>query len=112
MEFTIPERVTLLGVLPAKGSFVEMAVIRELRAEAEFTDEEKEQGGVQTVGNKVMWTTNFSKEIAIGQATKAVIVKALMKADEDERITTDMVPLYERFVVGQPSDEGEPDVKE
>jgi len=106
VKLNLFERLVCMALLPAEGSFVTLKIVRELQMELAPTEEEialaevKDDlltGGV-TAKN---WNAVEDKEIVFGDIAKALIVSALKKLDEAEKLTQQHFSLYEKFVIGK-----------
>jgi len=110
MELTIPERLSLLEILPAQGSIVTLRVLQELRMMIAFTEEELKKWKITTKrtndgqGAFVTWDEDFSKEVtdlSIGSIAVDIVKRELVKLDQESRLRTNMISLYEKFVDGK-----------
>ena len=100
------DRLVCLSLLPPEGSFATLKIVRELQMELAPTEEESKlaglqddptSGGVQAV---LGWDKVELKEILFGEIGKAIIVTALEKLNEAEKLQQQHFLLYEMFVVG------------
>ena len=102
MKLTVLERISLLGVLPAEGDFVTLKIVRELRENLSFDEDELKQLKVKAEGGRIQWDataeTPGGKEIKIGEKATDVIVAALKKLNADKKLTDQHFSLYEKFV--------------
>ena len=101
MKLGIPERVMLLGLLPAQGSIVTLRVVNELRAALSFSEKEISKSKIQQEGDKIQWDPKVDpqKEVTIGDAASTVIKDALKKMDTDGTLTQMHVPIWDKFMV-------------
>jgi len=100
MKLDVRERLVLLSVLPQEGSFITLKVVRKLREDLSFNEEEiKQYNFVQGEGT-VTWDDNAeqTKEIEIGEKATDIIVDALKKLDEQKQLKLEHCSLYEKFV--------------
>uniref|UniRef100_A0A6M3L2Y8 Uncharacterized protein n=1 Tax=viral metagenome TaxID=1070528 RepID=A0A6M3L2Y8_9ZZZZ len=102
MELSIGERLVLLSVLPAEGTFVTMKVIRELQSNLGFSEEELRDYNVRQEEGKVFWDAANDalkqKGVEIGPKAKDIIVLALSKLSEEKKLRMEHIPLYEKFI--------------
>ncbi len=100
MELNVLERLLLLNLLPKEGSFTNLKLIRVVREELSFTEEEHKLLQFKQTGDKLVWLEGAisNKEVEIGKVTCELIVKALKALDEREGLTEGHVSLYEKFV--------------
>jgi ERCC4-related helicase len=101
MKFTVLERITLLGVLPASENYVTFKVIGNLKNELSFSDEEIKDFGMKVDGDQVTWNPLKVKEkdVEIGETLNEVITKELKKLDTEKKIDDKNASLYEKFVL-------------
>jgi len=102
MKFTVVERIITLNLLPQEGSFSNLKLLREAKESLSFTDKEnKALNFIQKEGS-VKWNDNAvgSKEIKIGEVATQLIVKALKDLDGKEKLTVELMPVYEKFIKG------------
>lgn len=102
MKLAIKERLGLLGLLPKEGNVLTLKIIRDLQQELGFSEEEiKKHKIIQLDSNRVSWEPEKAgkeKDIEIGEKANDVVVLALSKLNKDEKLSLDMLPLYERFI--------------
>lgn len=103
VKLNLYERVVAMSLLPKEGSFVTLKIIRELQMELAPSEEEAKIAGLEdlpTGGIKAEnWFLVVEKEIVFGDIAKALIVDALKKLDEEEKLLNDHFTLYEKFIV-------------
>ena len=103
VKLNLYERVVAMSLLPKEGSFVTLKIIRELQMELAPSEEEAKIAGLEdlpTGGIKAEnWFLVVEKEIVFGDIAKALIVDALKKLDEEEKLMNDHFTLYEKFIV-------------
>ena len=105
MELNVAERLTLLGLLPSEGNFITLKLVRKLREELSFSEDEiKTLNLVQNVdaeGNgMVNWNQNENaiKDCNIGDAMTDLIKGKLKGLDKEEKLVENQFTLYEKFV--------------
>ena len=103
VKLNLYERVVAMSLLPKEGSFVTLKIIRELQMELAPTEEEAKLAGLEdlpTGGIKAGdWFAIPEKEIVFGDIAKGLIVDALKKLNETEKLTNDHFTLYEKFII-------------
>jgi len=100
-------RLVCMGLLPQEGSFATLKIVRELQMQLAPSDEEYKAAGLKddlltggvTVDPEKGWDKVEDKEIVFGEIGKALIVSALKKLDEEEKLTQQHFELYEKFVL-------------
>jgi hypothetical protein len=101
VELTILERLILSSILPGEGDFTTLKVLRKLKEDLSFSEEEHLTLRFETKDNgSVSWQPegNIPKEVPIGEKAKDIIVDALKKLNADKKLTNDHFSLYEKFV--------------
>ena len=101
MELSVLERLLLLNLLPAEGSFTNLKLTRVTREDLSFTEEENKVLNFQQEGETLKWKDGAvgDKKIVIGEIVTQTIVKALKKLNDEEKLRDEHMSLYERFVV-------------
>jgi hypothetical protein len=95
------ERLMLLAILPKEGDFTTLKIVRQMRDNLSFTEEEyKALKFVNLPNGQVQWqlSGDISREIPIGEKATDLIVSALKKLNEAKKLTEDHFGLYEKFV--------------
>jgi hypothetical protein len=100
MQLSIHDRLTLLAVLPKEGDFLTLKIIRKLREDLSFSEEElKANKVVQNGDGTITWQEHgHMKDIAVGEKATDVVVAALKALDEQKKLTDAHFSLYEKFV--------------
>jgi hypothetical protein len=101
MELTVKERLALQTLLPKETNFITLRLVRKLREDLSFDDEENKALQFKVDGDRLTWdfSSEMVKEIEIGETLMAVISKDLQKKDEQNKLTEDLFSLYEKFVI-------------
>ena len=105
MFLTMMERFILNSVLPTEGAFTEIRIIQNLREELPPTEEEHKileftsADGMTRWKNKLEPSEGYS--ITIGERATDIITEALKKLNDEKKLTTDHLSLYEKFVEGK-----------
>jgi hypothetical protein len=102
MELNIAERLTLLGILPKEGNFLTLKILRKLREELSFSEEELKKYQITQDGEQIHWNSEKDKkepkDFKISGELLAVIVKSLKELDASGKLTINHYSLYEKFV--------------
>ena len=100
MLLKVLDRITLLGVLPAQGDYTTLKIVRKLREDLSFTEEELKDLSITQLDNRITWDqlADQGKEVAIGEKATDLIVESLKKLDKEKKLTDQHYGLYERFV--------------
>lgn len=102
MILTVAERVSLLGILPEQGDFVTLKIVRKLREELSFSEEEIKILNLVSQDGQVRWEgeKDPNKDVQIGEKATDVIVEVLKKLNNDKKLIQQQYSLYEKFVDG------------
>lgn len=102
MKLSVLERVTLLSILPEQGNFVTLKILRKLRESLAFDETEAKALSISQVDDRLTWNAqaDTGKEIQIGEKASDIIVAALTKLNDENKLTEQHYSLYELFVAG------------
>lgn len=102
MRLFVLERLMLQDILPREGSVTTLRIVRDLRHELGFSEEELKRMEIKEEGGGVYWNTRADegKEIAIGEVAHDIIARRLREMDEKGSLKEQHLSLYERFVDG------------
>jgi hypothetical protein len=98
MKLNVMDRITLMGILPAEGSYMTFKILAELKLKLAFSEDELKEFGIEEKDGKIFWQKSEDKEVEIGEKAKDVIKTSLKKLDDLGRINEQNVSLYERFI--------------
>jgi hypothetical protein len=102
MKLTVSERFALLGILPHEGDFITLKIIRQLREDLSFDEDEAKGLQLQMENDKAYWDVSAEpeggKEIEIGEIASTLISETLKKLDKEKKLTEHHISLYEKFV--------------
>jgi len=100
MKLNVLERLLLLNLLPAEGSYTNLKLMRKAKENLSFTEEENGLLEFKQEADQVRWKDNAveDKEIEIGEIVTQIIVKALKKLNDEEKLKAEHESLYEKFV--------------
>ena len=99
MKLTVLERILLSNILPVQGNFKTLKMLRILKEDLSFSDEENKGLNFQQDGGMLKWNeTNKEYEIVIGETMNEIIVGALKELDSSNKLTDQHVSLYEKFI--------------
>jgi hypothetical protein len=100
MELNVKERLTLLDILPREGDYTTIRIVRELREQVSFSDEEHAAYDFQyTEDGRMTWNAEAvqSRDFLFAPKARHIIEEALVKADKAKKLTSDHVSVYEKF---------------
>jgi len=103
MKLNVLERVMLGSILPVETNFLHYKIITNLKMQISFNDKETKDWGItQTVDKdgkgQVNWEKNEEKDFTFGTTALGIIGEVLTKLDKEEKITTNIGTLYEKFM--------------
>jgi hypothetical protein len=102
VELNTFERVMLLNILPAEGDLTTLRIVRKLREDLSFSEEEhKELELNQDETGKVTWRSDKdkNKEVEIGAKALGVIRSALDRLNKEKKLRDYHLGLCDRFEV-------------
>jgi len=101
MKLNVLERLLLLGLLPAEGDLTTIRIVRQLREELSFN--EQEHAALQFTQNdkNLNWKDGVvdDKEFEFGAKAHGVIVDTLNKLQESKKVTEQHISLFDKFKI-------------
>lgn len=105
MNLSVKERLVLNSILPAQGDITTLKIVRKLREDLSFSEEEhKKLKFVEVEGGGLKWNWDLIVDIEIGEKAMDVIKKALEDANNKKQLNLDHLDIYERFVEKEESE--------
>ena len=100
MKLNVPERLTLLQVLPKEGNFLTLKVIRDLTSNVGLNEEAFKEFDIKEAQGQVSWNNKGVEEteIEIGEKATDLIVESLKKLNDASKLEQRHLSLYEKFV--------------
>jgi len=100
MKLNTLSRLILLNTLPKEGNIMTLKIVRELREELSFSEEEHKELNFREQDGKLSWDmiTEDEKKIEIGEKATDVIVETLKKLDRENKLHEDHLPIWEMFI--------------
>ena len=98
MKLSVADRLTLLNVLPKEGDYTTLKIVRKLRDDLSFSEEEHKILQFQKDGEMVRWNDMEDTEIDIGEKATDVIQQAFKELDKQGKLHMEYLDLYERFI--------------
>mgnify|MGYP001602716626 FL=1 len=99
MELGILDRINLLNILPAEGDVVTVRLLKKLRADLGFTEEEIKENQITSADNRVNWQeSGYKVDISIGEKATDIIKDAFKRLNQEKKLREEMLPLYETFM--------------
>ena len=101
MKLSVNDRLILLGVIPLQGDFTTLKIVRDMRDELSFSEEEHKILKIRQEGEMMFWEEGLEdKEINFGEKATDIIVDAFKKLNDQKKLRIEQMELYERFVGG------------
>ena len=103
MKLILLERLKLLEMLPAEGSFVTLNIVNKLRESLAPTEAELKEFELVEKDGQLTWNEKGreEREIEVGEKATDIIVKALKQLDSEGKLTAHHLSIYEKFVVNK-----------
>jgi len=101
MKLSVFERLNLLSIFPAEGSFTNLKIVRKAREDLSFDDKENKLLNFKQLDDgRITWNIDVvdDKEVNLGEVAKELIKKELKKLDKEEKLTENHFSLYEKFI--------------
>ncbi len=101
MKMTVKERLLIGSILPPHGNLVTIKIMRELRENLSFSEEEIKELNIRFGETATIWDITKEgegKEIPVGPKAEEIIKKALQEADNKCLLTDGHIEIYERFI--------------
>lgn len=103
MKLEVFERLLLLGLLPKEGEYTTLKLLRVLREDLSFSEEENQKLEFKKEAEMIRWKpiADSAKEVAIGRSMFDLIRGILVKMDKDKKLMEEHMALYEKFVLSE-----------
>jgi hypothetical protein len=90
----------LLGTLPKEGDFTTLKIIRKMREDLSFSEDEHAQLNFRTTESGMAWNAagDMPRDFSFGEKATDMIIAALKKLNAEKKLTEDHYSLYEKFV--------------
>ena len=102
MELTIMERLVLGSLLPTESNFITLRLVRKLKEDLSFDENEHKLLSFQQTGDRISWNLekakDLLKDIEIGEILTEIIKKELKRLNEENKLKEDHISLYEKFI--------------
>jgi len=100
MKLSVLERLLIQNLLPEKGSFTNLKLVRVAREVLSFDDAENKVLEFKQDGEQLLWAPDVigDREIELGEIITEMIKKELKSLDEKEELTPQQFTLYEKFI--------------
>jgi hypothetical protein len=103
MKFTVLERIILQEILPKEGDYITFKIIRDLRNELSFTEDEIKKFKIKQDSERITWDekSELPKDIQIGEKLNSIITDSLNKINGEGKLNSNNISLYEKFIVNK-----------
>ena len=100
MKLGVMDRLVLLNTLPKEGDFTTLKIVRTMREDLSFTEEEHKALQFQQEEGNVRWNreANVEREINFGEKATDIIIDVLKKLNSDKKLADQHFNLYEKFI--------------
>ena len=101
MELNTFDRLVMLNILPKEGDFTTLKIIRKMREDLSFNEEEHKALEFKTLENgNLQWNLGADKlkDITFGEKATDIIKETLRKLDKDKKLTDQHLSLYIKFM--------------
>ena len=99
MKLTLLERIVLPSILPAKGTFENMIVRRDIMERVKINQEELEKYQIKSLDGGLKWEPTADEfDYEFSEIEKILIVQSLKSLSEKGEISPDHLSLYKKFV--------------
>ena len=100
MKVSVLERLLIQNLLPEKGSFTNLKLMRVARESLSFDEAENKALKFVQDGEQLRWEDNAvgDKEIKLGEVVTEMIKKELKALNDKEELKPAQFTLYEKFV--------------
>ena len=99
MKLNVLERILLSQILPDKGSFSNLKLLRVVKEELSFSDKENKKLNFKQDGERMLWNNvDIQKDIVFSEVVSKLIEDKLKELDKDEKLTEQHMSLYEKFI--------------
>jgi len=110
MLLTVKERIVLgQALIGVRGNLTELRIIRQLREDLSFSEEEHKELNIQIEGDGIFWNTEGEqpKEIEIGDVARKIIVNRLRELNAQHILNEDHLDIIDKFPEVEEIEEGE-----
>ena len=100
MKLSVLERLLVQNLLPEKGSYTNLKLMRVAREALSFDEAENKALKFVQDGEQLRWEDNTvgDKEIKLGEVVTEMIKKELKALNDKEELKPAQFTLYEKFV--------------
>ena len=110
MKLNILDRIMLSNILPKEGTFANLRLLRIVKEEISFNEEENKQLNFRQEGPQLMWESKIvdgkqvdmfpERDFRIGDVVIKLIRTELESLNSQAKLTEQHFSIYEKFVAG------------
>ena len=101
MILSVGDRIILGGIIPQQGDFTTLKIVRNMRDDLSFSEEEHKKLKFRQEAEMTYWEDGLEdKEINFGEKATDIIVDAFKKLNSQKTLRIEHMELYEKFVEG------------
>ena len=102
MKLSVGDRLVLLSILPSENDFSTLKIIRKMKDDLGFSEEEHKELNFRQEGEMMFWEEGLEdKEITFGEKATDIIANAFKKLNDQKKLKLEHMELYERFVINE-----------
>ena len=100
MILSVYDRLILLNIMPKEGDFTTLKIVRKLREDLSFSEDEHKALEFKNENGNVQWKQagDIPKDVQIGEKATDLIVEVLKKLDKEKKLQESHYGLYESFI--------------
>ena len=101
-KLTLLDRLMIPNILKKEGNYSQMIINKDITKKCQLTQKELKDFEVVEFGPQIRWNekgTKASFSIDFTELELKEIREGLKKANDENKLTTDLVPIYETFVI-------------
>ena len=100
MNLSISERLALNSVLPETGNITTLKIVRQLREDLSFSEDEHDKFEFTEEEGTIRWSSDSEdtgKDIDIGEKATDIIVDSLKRLDGQQKLVEAHMGIWEKF---------------
>jgi len=100
MELNVRDRLILLSILPQEGDFTTLKIVRQLREDLSFSEDDHKLLKFVQADNQIAWNPegDHIKKVEFKPKSSEIVANALKELDKQKKLKEEHIDLYEKFV--------------
>lgn len=101
VKLNLASRIQLINIFPQESDYITLVKVKQLKDQIEFKESEIEEFDVKVMDSVITWNKNGNEyyiEVEVRELAEKEIVETLKKRNEEKKLTTDQIELYDLFV--------------